>query len=122
MEKATLKDILNYTPEEYLSDEENKLIQNTFRGNPLLMKVIRKIMIPTMADPELPIEMLGGDVFFSKTVWSQIPADEAKILAVARQEALEFIIGGLIKINVIAHSTEKTEEEIDKQRKKDSLK
>lgn len=121
-EKATLKDIINYEPEEYLSRGELELIQNTFRGNKELMKVLRKVMIPTIYDPELPIEQLAHDFYFSKTQWSQIPADEAKILAVARQEALEFIIGGLIKLNVIANEKQELPEDKETREKKDSTK
>lgn len=120
--KATLKDVINYAPENYLSDDELALIRSTFNGNEKLFKVLRKVFIPTMADPELPIENLGNDVWFAGRVWSQIPAEEAKILAVARQETLEYIIGGLIKLKVIANQKEESEEEKEARRKKDSSK
>lgn len=121
-EKATLQDILNYEPKQYLTDKEISLIRNTFKGNEALIHVIRKIMIPTMADPELPIEEMASDVYFANTQWSQIPADEAKILVTARQEALQFIIGGLIKLKVISNIKEETPEEIKARQKKDSVK
>lgn len=120
--KVTLKDVINYEPEKYLSDDEVTIIRNTFKGNPTLMRVLRKIMIPTMADPNLPIEELSSDFYFAAKDWSQIPADEAKILMVARQEALQFIIGGLIKLNVIANVNEESEEEKQKRQKADSAK
>jgi len=121
-QRATLNDIINYAPEQYLTDDELSLIRSTFRGNPKLTKVIRKVMIPTISDPELPIENLSHDAYFSGRIWSQMPADEAKIMAVARQDALEFIIGGLIKLNVLANEKVVTDEEKKNKAEKDSTK
>lgn len=119
-QRATLRDVINYEPEQYLSDEEIKLIQATFRGNNQLFKILRKVMAPTISDPELPIEQMGNDFYFSAREWAQIPAEEAKILIAARQDALQFIFGGLIKLKVIANQEIKSPLSEEVRRSKDS--
>ena len=121
-EKATLKDIINYEPEDYLSKDEIDLIQRTFKGNPLLIKVLRKIFMPTAFDPELPIEQMGQDSWMVDKDWSAMPMEEAKALIVARNDTIKFILGGLVKLNVIAHSTEETPAEALERAAKDSAK
>lgn len=120
-QRASLRDVINYKPEQYLSDDEVKSIQSTFKNNPKLIGVLRKVMIPTIADPSLPIEEVSGDVFLNRD-WAAIPADEAKILTVARQDAVKFIIGGLIKLQVIANQSVETPMEAAIRRSKDSSK
>lgn len=123
-QRASLKDVVSqyYQPEKYLTEGEMKLIKQTFRDNPVMMNIIRKILLPTVADPSLPLEELGNDAWMSGRIWSQIPAEEAKILAVARQDAIEFILGGLIKLKVLAHEPEENDAEAEERRKKDSSK
>lgn len=119
---ASLSDLLNYKPEQYLSEGELSLIQSTFRNNPKLIAVLRKIFVPTIADPDLPIEQMGDDTFGAGYQWQQIPADEVKILVVARQDAIKFIMGGLIKLKIIASSSDENPMEAALRRSKDSTK
>lgn len=121
-QRASLKDVINYQPEKYITDDELALVRATFKDNPKLLKVIRKIMVPTVSDPELPIENMGSDFFLQGREWAQIPAEEAKILMVARQDALQFILGALIKLQVIANEGELSPIQLAEKRKKDSSK
>lgn len=118
--RTTLKDVINYQPDQYMSKEELDIIKNTFKYNPQLINILRKIMIPTIMDPSLPIESMGNDAFNAGRDWAAIPADEAKILAVARQDALQFVIGGLIKLKVLSNLEEDTPEQQAERAAKDS--
>ncbi len=119
---ATLSDIINYEPDTYLTVEDLDIIRSTFKGNKRLMRVLRKIMVPSVGDTELPVEEMGNDAWLAMRDWAQVPADEAKILMVARQEALKFIFGGFIKLKMIANSTEESPMSKDVRRKMDSTK
>lgn len=121
MDKAKLQDVLNYTPEQEFSDAELALIKQHF-ADPKLVNAIRKAMLPTISDPDLPIERLGTDAWFGGTDWRQVPADEAKVLIVARQEAVKFILGGLIKLKIMAADHQETEMEQALRRSQDSTK
>lgn len=121
-DKAQLKDILNYNPDAYLSQEDLSLIKNTFGGNPRLIKVLRKILMPVVEDPDMPIEEFSADLFLTGRDWGSIPNEEVKSLVVAREETMKFVMGGLIKLKVIANQQEDSPEEIKERRKKDSTK
>lgn len=121
-ERATLRSVLNYDPEQYLTDAEVSLIKSTFHNNPRLIAILRKLMLPTLADPSLPIEQMGKDIFMEGRQWAQIPADEAKILYVAREDAAKFIIGGLVQLKNIAAIKDETPMEQALRRSKDSTK
>lgn len=120
--KSGLGDILNYDPGNYFSEQEIGLIQSTFNGNQALLNVLRKILLPTLGDPEMPIEQYGNDVYLSAREWAQIPADEAKVMMVARQDAIKFIAGGLIRLKVIAQSRKPSEQEAAAKAEADSAK
>jgi len=109
-----------YKLDTYLSEDEVALIRSTFKDNPRLMKVLRKILLPTVHDTELPIEEINADVWLAGKDWDAIPADEVKPLVVARADAIKFIIGGLIKLKVIAHNEDKSAYDIALQREKNS--
>ena len=119
---ASLKDVLPYETEAYLSKDEVTLVQNTFRGNEKLIKVLRKILLPTALDPELPIEEIGGDVWMANFDFTQMQSAEIKPLVLGRQDAIKFVIGGLIKLKVIANQPQETEMEAAYRRSKDSTK
>jgi hypothetical protein len=107
-EKASLQDVINYRPDQYYTDDEISLIRSTFKDNPRLIQVLRKALLPTFADPAMPIEELGNDVWLVSRSWDQIPQDEVKALIVARQEAIKFIAGALIALQVTANQREMT--------------
>ena len=119
---ATLSDIINYEPDTYLTQEDLDLIRSTFRDNKRLLRLLRKVMVPSVGNPELPVEEMGNDAWLAMRDWAQVPADEAKILMVARQEALKFIFGGFIKLKMIANSTDESPFAKDVRRKMDSSK
>lgn len=121
-QRASLSDVLNYDPEQYLSDEEVALIRSTFKDNPKLMAVIRKVMLPTISDPSLPIEEISNDAFLAGLDIGAMPKEELKAIMLARQDAIKFIVGGLVKLKVFAHSREETPDEAERRRYKDSAK
>lgn len=119
MDKSKLEDVLNYEMEEYLSKDEMGLIRATFRS-PRVMKVLRKVFIPTIADPELPIEQIGNDMWMVGRKWDQIPAAEKAHLVSAREDAIKFIMNGLVRLSVLANSKEETAVEKSARISKDS--
>ncbi len=121
-QRASIRDVLNYKPEEYLSPAELALIRNTFAGSPALIKVLRKLLIPTFADPDTPLEDFGNDAWLAGRDYGAIPESEIKSIVLARQEALKFIVGGLIKLKVIAATPEPTAAEIKEAQRRGSSK
>lgn len=120
-DKPTLSEVLGYKIPDYYTDEEKKFIKITF-GKEEAIRVLRKIFIPIFADPNLPIEQMGKDFFLAGREWANIPADEAKILMVARQEVAKFNLGALLEIKQIAMQPEETEQEKAARIAKDSNK
>lgn len=118
---ATLSDVLNYDPEQELSEQEISLIQNTFRGNNALIAVLRKVFLPTLSDPSLPIEKFGSDPFL-KQDWSVMPHEHVKAIVLARQDAVKFVLGGLIQLKIIANQQVESEMERALRLSKDSTK
>lgn len=119
--QTSLHDVLNYEPDTYLTPDEMELIQSTFRDK-RMMKLLRKVLLPSVGDPELPIEELGSDTWLLGRDWSQIPDENVKALAVARQEAIKFVMGGLIKLKVLANQKKEDPMEEALRRSKDSTK
>lgn len=119
---ASLRDVLNYNPEQYLSDDELALIRSTFKDNPRLIAVVRKVMLPTISDPELPIEEIANDSLLAGVDWQSMPAEHVKAVLQGRQEAIKFIAGGLIKLKMFANSGEESPYSAELRRKKDSTK
>jgi len=114
--------MLSYTPEQYYTDEEMKLIRKTFKDNPELLKVLRKTFIPTITDPELPLEEMAKDAMLAGKNWSQVPEMEKGKLVTARQDAIQFVAGGLIFLKNVANLKEETEEERQRKAKQNSNK
>lgn len=121
-EKATLRDVLNYDPEQYLSEDEVSLIKSTFKDNKRLLAVLRKVLLPTISDPSLPIEEMSHDVYLAKVDWAQIPEAEIKPIILARQEAIMFVLGALIKLKVIANGSDESPYQAELRKKQDSTK
>lgn len=120
-QKPKLEDILNYKPEEYWNESELGLIRNTFKYNPGLLKVLRKVFIPTIADPELPIEEMGKDVWMTGIDFQTMPVEEVKAIATARQLMVKAIVGGLVQLKVLANSPTDDPGTIAERRAKDSV-
>lgn len=121
-EKATLRDVINYDPEQYLSEDEVALIRSTFKDNKRLLAVLRKVLLPTISDPSLPIEELGHDVYLLNIEWAQIPESEIKPIMLARADAIRFVLGALIKLKVIANSDGESPYARELRKKQDSTK
>lgn len=119
---ANLKDLLPYEPETYLSKDEVTMLKNTFAGNDKLIKILRKVFLPSAFDPELPIEEMGGDVWMANFDFTQMQSAEIKPLVLGRQDAIKFVLGGLIKLKVLANTVAETEMEAAYRRSKDSTK
>lgn len=99
--QAGLKDVLNYTADQYFNETEISLIQSTF-SNPAVIAVLRKVLLPTVSDPSMPIEDFDKDIFMQSRDYAAMSADETKAIVLGRQEAIKFIIGGLIKLKVMS--------------------
>lgn len=120
--KASLKDILPYEPDSYLDKGEIEWITSTFRGNNKAITILRKLFLPSAFDPELPIEEISGDVWMANFDFTQMQSDQVKPLVLGRQDAIKFVIGGLIKLKVIANQTEESPMEKAYRQSKDSNK
>ena len=118
---ASLHDLLAYIPESYFSQDELALIQNTFKDS-RVTKVLRKALLPSVGDPDLPLEEMGKDFWLVGRDWATIPAEEVKPIAIGRQEAIKFIMGGLIMLKQIANSEPVNQQVLENRRRKDSAK
>ena len=121
---ASLEDVISYTPETYFSEDEITLIRNAFNGaqGARLLKVIRKALLPTVYDPDLPIEEFGKDAFMSLIDFKSLEVAEVKPIAMGLQYMTKAIIGSLINLKDIANVKEPTKEEIADRRRKDLAK
>lgn len=121
--KVSLRDLLNYEIDTYLSEDELRLIRQTFKYNPQLFKILRKIFIPTVHDPELPIEEMGKDLWMTGLDFQSMQNEEVKPIVLGRQEAIKFVIGGLVSLKNLAFSEEEeSNEQAELRRTKDSTK
>lgn len=118
--RVGLKDVINYNPDQYLTDAELAIIRQVFKDNHFLLNTLRKILLPTIYDAQTPIEFFSKDTFNMGRDWASIPADEVKILATAREDAIKLIVGGLIHLKTIANQGSETPEEAEARQRKDS--
>lgn len=118
-EASKLSDVINYTPDEYFSADEVSLIQGLLKDK-RVMRVLRKVLIPTICDPDLPLEQFGNDIFLSGRNYAQIPEAELKSVILAREDAVRIVAGGLIRLSVIANSPVNDTVEEAYKRSKDS--
>ncbi len=119
---TTLKDVINYEAETYITEEDASLIRSTFRGNPRLLKALKKIFLPSIGDPDMPVEEFGKDMWLQGRDYAQIPDADIKTIVLGRQEAIKFICGALIQLNVIANSDIESPLTTAARRKQDSAK
>lgn len=118
---AGLRDVINYQPDDYFSPDELSLIRSTFKDKRVL-NVLRKMLVPSVSDPDLPLEEFGKDFFLAARDYASIKEEDLKAIVLGRQEALKFIMGGLIQLKVIANSKAASPEEEAYRRSKDSTK
>lgn len=121
---ARLEDMLSYKPESYLSDDELSLIQSTFSGTngAKLIKILRKILMPTISDPSLPIEEFGKDMFMGQFDFKQTATEEVKPIVLGIQLATKAIMGGLIMLKSMGNVKEESDQEKKARLAKDSTK
>lgn len=112
--------MLNYEAETYLKDGEIAWLQSTFKDNPVGINILRKCFLPTVID--LPIEELVNDIWFKGIDFIQMPNEEVKSQIVGRQDAIKFIMGGLINIKQIANMKVESKEELAERARKESNK
>lgn len=112
-QKTKLEDIIQYTAREYYSPEDIALVRATFNGptGEKLLQLIRKVMLPTISDPALPVEQLGMDMFMGQVNFAQMPADEAKAAAMGLQLGVKAVMGGIMQLKQIANVKEESEQE-----------
>lgn len=103
--KAALADIIQYTPETYFSDDELALLRASFNGpsGGKLLKVIRKALLPTISDLELPLEEMGKDVFMAGVDFRSVPDGEVKPTVLGLQLAVKIVAGSLIQLKNLAN-------------------
>lgn len=118
-EKSRLEDVLNYSVADYFSPDDVAAIKHHFQ-DPKLVEVLRKAFLPTIYDGSLPLEQGRDDVWLTGFKWEQVPAEEAKALILARQDAIKFILGGITRLKVIAAAKEETPDDKKFRRLKDS--
>lgn len=118
----SLNEVLGETIETYLTLEDAMLLHDTFKDNPRLLRVLGKIFIPTIQDPEMPPESMAEDFWMAGKDWASMPVDEVKAMVAGRQEALKFIQGGLIRLKATANAKTESIQEMSQRRKKDSSK
>lgn len=119
---AELQDIITYTPETYFSDEEVALIRQSFNGptGSKLLKVIRKALLPTISDPDLPVEELGKDMFMALVDFTKLQDGEVKPVAMGLQLTAKIIVGSLIHLKTLANVQEETKEEAARRNSKNA--
>ena len=120
--KVSLKDVLNYEVETLITNEDITVLRSTFKNNPNLINILRKLLLPSVGDKEMPIEEMQNDVWLTGTDWAMIPDAEIKSLAVGRQLAIKFIMGGLIKLKILATENQETNAQKEMREQKNSNK
>lgn len=122
-QKLTIEDILGESNQYYLSEEEAKLIRSTFHKNPRLLRAVQKVFLPNIFDDEMPPEQIvAQDPWLTGKQWDIIPADEAKILVVARQDFIKWVANGLTRLKAIANQSDESIEEMSRRNAKNSTK
>jgi hypothetical protein len=116
----SLRDVINYDPDRYLQDDEVAWIQTTFRNNPKAIRTLQKIFLPAVADTMQPIEQFANDAFGAGYDFAQVPHEELKAIILARQDAIKFVAGGLIKLKLVANNKPETDQERANRKQKDS--
>lgn len=121
---AQLEDIISYAPPTLFSDDELALIRSHFNGptGAALIKILWKALIPSVHSPELPMELIGQDLYLGLIDFKSVPSDEAKSLAMGLQYTVKGIMGGLTNLKNLANIKDETDAERILRIKKDSSK
>ena len=102
-----------------ITPDEIKVIRDTFKGNQPLLKVLRKIFLPSY-DPNAP---LGQTVDLWMGIETQGKTDaEIARNTLVREQLIRHVESQLIQLDFLAKSEEETEEQKIARQKKDSTK
>lgn len=123
-QKARLEDVVNYALDPKYTEEDIATIRSHFNGlqGKKLVKVLRKCFLPTIADPEMPIEHLKSDIFTFGLDFKSMSVDEVKSIVMGRQETMNLICGGFFELLNIANIKEETVTERLARQRRDSTK
>ncbi len=102
-----------------ITSEEIKLIKSTFKGNPKLLKLMRKIFLPEITH-DAP---LGQNIDLWMTVPIQNLTNEEKVInLIARNNFIQHLESQLLQLMILAETDVKTLEEAREAMKRDSNK
>lgn len=102
-----------------ISTEEVRLIQSVFKDNDKLLKLMRKIFLPSY-DPNAPIGETV-DLWSIKDIGNMHP-DEVKIYFMARRELIMHVESQILQLRALAQMVIEEPVEAAARRKKDSAK
>jgi len=101
------------------TEEELKIIRDTFKGNDRLLKLLRKVFLPEL-DPDAPLgEMI--DIWMSVPVREMSPED-ARVNILARNSLIMHLEYQLGQLKVLAEMDENSVEKFLENRRKNSTK
>lgn len=106
---------------QFITEADKLLLREHFKDNIALLKVIKKVLFPSYADEDHPLEFTD-DAFTRSIKWETVATEEAKSIMLARQLAIEWFGGGLAQLYSIAQQSDETAEELEVKRAKDSAK
>ena len=97
--------------------EEMAELKRAFGGNEFLLKLLRKIFIPSFRE-DVPLGQ-EADMWMDMD-FKQVQMDELKTLVVARQELMKYLIARIVQIKGLANWKEESQEEREQRMRKDS--
>jgi len=101
------------------SSEELEVIRSHFKGNEALLKLMRKVFLPTF-DPKAPI---GQTIDLWMTINLENMSDEEAMRRIrARNEVIMHVESQLMQLRNLSEMQSETKEELEKRNKQDSTK
>jgi hypothetical protein len=89
------------------SDEEINIFRGVFGGNEKLVKLMRKLFLPTM-DFEAPLGQMI-DLYMTLPVTQETPSEDVKIAVMSRNQLIAHVEHCLMQITVLSQPEVKTE-------------
>ena len=110
---AQLEDILSYAPPTLFTDDELAILRSHFNGpvGAKLLRIIWKALVPSVHNPDLPMELIGQDLYLGLIDFKSVPQDEAKALAMGLQYTVKGIMGGLTNLKNLANIKDESDAE-----------
>lgn len=101
------------------TEEEVKIIRDTFKDNEKLLKLLRKVFLPEI-DPDAPL----GQII---DLWMTVPlkemsSEDARINILARNSLIMHLEQQLIQLKILSEIGEENVAEFLEKKKKDSMK